>query len=293
MNSPSELPLCRHTPLQPHHYYRPLSRALAPQHEKSRLSSYLPLFPSLPLLISRGQCPRHRHNHLTTTAATAMASSPTKQSIPAIPPSKSTPPLDAPPSPRSHRALRRLQSAHALGQQPSGQPSLIAQHHRQALQRNLSPAKRDAPARARANSDAPSLPSPAPASAGRRPVAVRRPAAEALSLDRLVRDGPPDGDLPGGLEATRLKILDQGVKSDGDGMVGLHSPQLTTLANTPSPPSASTSGSSSSMPPSSRPTPTSRSSTAVPRPPTPRSATTPSVRWPPTPSSAGGSARPV
>jgi cell cycle arrest protein BUB2 len=48
---------------------------------------------------------------------------------------------------------------------------------------------------------------------------VRRPAAEALSLDRLIRDGPPDGDLLGGLEATRLKILDQGIKSDGDGMV--------------------------------------------------------------------------
>jgi cell cycle arrest protein BUB2 len=50
-------------------------------------------------------------------------------------------------------------------------------------------------------------------------VPVRRPAAEALSLDRLIRDGPPDGDLLGGLEATRLKILDQGIKSDGDGMV--------------------------------------------------------------------------
>jgi cell cycle arrest protein BUB2 len=148
-----------------------------------------------------------------------MATSPTKESIPSVPPpSKSTPPLDAPPSPRSHRALRRLQSAHALGQQPSNQPSLISQHHRQVLQRNLSPAKKDAPARARSNSDAPSMPSPS--SAARRPgVPVRRPAAEALSLDRLIRDGPPDGDLLGGLEATRLKILDQGIKSDGDGMV--------------------------------------------------------------------------
>jgi cell cycle arrest protein BUB2 len=148
-----------------------------------------------------------------------MATSPTKESIPSIPlPSKSTPPLDAPPSPRSHRALRRLQSAHALGQQHSNQPSLISQHHRQVLQRNLSPAKKDAPARARSNSDAPSMPSPS--SAARRPVVpVRRPAAEALSLDRLIRDGPPDGDLLGGLEATRLKILDQGIKSDGDGMV--------------------------------------------------------------------------
>lgn len=148
-----------------------------------------------------------------------MATSPTKESIPSIPPSKSTPPLDAPPSPRSHRALRRLQSAHALGQQASNQPSLISQHHRQVLQRNLSPAKKDASSRARSNSDATNMPSPTPASGGRRPVPVRRPTAEALSLDRLIRDGPPDGDLLGGLEATRLKILDQGIKSDGDGMV--------------------------------------------------------------------------
>jgi cell cycle arrest protein BUB2 len=148
-----------------------------------------------------------------------MSSSPTKESIPSIAPPKSTPPLDAPPSPRSHRALRRLQSAHALGQQPINQSSLISQHHRQVLQRNLSPAKKDAPARARSNSDATNIPPPNPASAGRRPMAVKRPTAEALSLDRLIRDGPPDGDLLGGLEATRLKILDQGIKSDGDGMV--------------------------------------------------------------------------
>lgn len=44
-------------------------------------------------------------------------------------------------------------------------------------------------------------------------------AAEAINLDRLIRDGPPDGDLPGALESARLKILDQGVKSDTDGMV--------------------------------------------------------------------------
>lgn len=42
-------------------------------------------------------------------------------------------------------------------------------------------------------------------------------AAEVLSLERLIRDGP-DGDLIGSLEITRLKILDQGIKSDGDGM---------------------------------------------------------------------------
>jgi cell cycle arrest protein BUB2 len=41
-----------------------------------------------------------------------------------------------------------------------------------------------------------------------------------MSLDRLIRDGPPDGDVVGSLESMRLKILDQGVKADGDGMVG-------------------------------------------------------------------------
>lgn len=40
-----------------------------------------------------------------------------------------------------------------------------------------------------------------------------------LSLDRLIRDGPQDGDLTGALDSTRLKILDQGIKSDSDGMV--------------------------------------------------------------------------
>lgn len=48
----------------------------------------------------------------------------------------------------------------------------------------------------------------------------RRPAAaDALSLDRLIREGPPDGDIITALESTRLKILDQGIKSDTDGMV--------------------------------------------------------------------------
>lgn len=39
------------------------------------------------------------------------------------------------------------------------------------------------------------------------------------SLDRLIRDGPGDGDLAGALVNMRLKILDQGIKSDSDGMV--------------------------------------------------------------------------
>lgn len=152
-----------------------------------------------------------------------MTSSPTKESIPRLAPPQSTP-LQDPPSPRSHRALRRLQSAHSLGQS-NNPPSLIAQQRRQALQRNLSPANND-PAipssRGRSNSDASSMTPPQPGSAGRRPAAARRlHPADTLSLDRLIRDGPPDGDVHGALQSIRLKILDQGVKSDSDGMVHL------------------------------------------------------------------------
>jgi cell cycle arrest protein BUB2 len=151
-----------------------------------------------------------------------MSSSPTKESVPKLAPPASTP-LNDPPSPRTHRALRRLQSAHTLGQ--SNQPSLISQQHKQALQRNLSPANnpsRPQHSRGRSNSDATNMTPPNPGSASRRPVSGKRPIpADALSLDRLIRDGPPDGDLFGALESTRLKILDQGIKSDTDGMVSI------------------------------------------------------------------------
>jgi cell cycle arrest protein BUB2 len=133
--------------------------------------------------------------------------------------SNSTPTLLNPPSPRTHRALRRLQSAHSLGQSNS----LITQQHKQALQRNLSPANTPplpTHSRGRSNSDATNMTQSNPGSAARHPITRKRPlAADALSLDRLIRDGPPDGNLIGALESTRLKILDQGIKSDTDGMV--------------------------------------------------------------------------
>lgn len=87
------------------------------------------------------------------------------------------------------------------------------------LQRNLSPSKKDAPNRTRSNSDATNMTPPGLGAAARRPAIVKRSTADMLSLDKLIRDGPPDNDLVGGLEATRLKILDQGIKSDNDGMV--------------------------------------------------------------------------
>ena len=127
--------------------------------------------------------------------------------------------LQDPPSPRSHRALRRLQSSITLGQSNS-QPSLISQQYR-AIQRTTSPPNSNPThSRGRSNSDATNMNPPNLGSAARRPIPAKRSAAaDALSLDRLVRDGPPDGDIIGGLEAVRLKILDQGIKSDGDGMV--------------------------------------------------------------------------
>ncbi len=150
--------------------------------------------------------------------------SPTKTSTPNLPPPNSIPSLLNPPSPRTHRALRRLQSAHTLGQS-NHQPSLISQQHRQVLERTLSPANTPSlphHTRGRSNSDASNM-TPTSSSSRKGPMSGKRPvAADALSLDRLIRDGPPDGDLIGALESMRLKILDQGIKSDSDGMVGKH-----------------------------------------------------------------------
>ncbi|TAQ90208.1 hypothetical protein B7494_g1506 [Chlorociboria aeruginascens] len=71
-------------------------------------------------------------------------------------------------------------------------------------------------------------------SGGRRPLPVKRSStAETLSLERLIRDGPPDDDLAGALESTRLKILDQGIKSDTDGMSSLRIYVWLILLNAP------------------------------------------------------------
>jgi len=179
--------------------------------------------------------------------------SPVKESIPSLQPLPTTQ-LHPPPSPGTHRALRRLQSAHSLGAKAANQPSLISQQRQQLQLQQLSqhqqlhppssnshnqgqhthrqtsgsPVRRNAnnhsPHRNRANSDANANPPvvhqansmPPP----KRSVLNRRSAAaDNMSLDRLLRDGPPGGDVTGALESARLKILDQGIKSDGDGMV--------------------------------------------------------------------------
>lgn len=51
---------------------------------------------------------------------------------------------------------------------------------------------------------------------------LMRKAGEHVSLDRIVRDGP-DADMAHALDTIRLKILDQGIKSDSDGMVSSQS----------------------------------------------------------------------
>lgn len=155
-----------------------------------------------------------------------MSGSPIRESTASLAISSSTV-LNAPPSPRAHRTLRRLQSAHTLGSSYN-QSSLISQQHRQSLQRTGSPAQdQNQPAsqapshRTRSNSDVSRLGSPQLAVTVRRPpfVGRRSAVADSMPLDKLIREGPPDGDVSGGLESTRLKILDQGIKSDNDGMV--------------------------------------------------------------------------
>lgn len=165
-----------------------------------------------------------------------MSVSPTKESIrtPSLAALNALP-LNAPPSPRAHRVLRRLQSAQTLRSEDARnnmQPSLISQQRQQQqqnqnVQRTLSTAQKDSsrlanPAlqsRGRSNSDAAVLSIPG-SSTGKRQTTTRKSIPmDVLSLDRLIRDGPTDGDLVTGLDSMRLKILDQGIKSDSDGMV--------------------------------------------------------------------------
>ncbi|KAH7035174.1 rab-GTPase-TBC domain-containing protein [Microdochium trichocladiopsis] len=142
----------------------------------------------------------------------------------------STTELNPPPSPRTQRTIRKLQSAHNLGAAArfGNAPSLIAQQRLHNLQdRPPSPSRQPSnrsPQRHRANSDArpPQLsasiygtPGPSSRRPGLKPTST---AANEMSLERLIRDGPPAGDVDGALESARLKVLDQGIKSDSDGM---------------------------------------------------------------------------
>ncbi|RDA85769.1 hypothetical protein CP532_6312 [Ophiocordyceps camponoti-leonardi (nom. inval.)] len=163
-------------------------------------------------------------------ASSSSSSSSPRQSQPLQPPL-----LPSGDIPRTHRALRRLQSAHNLGTGPSKQSSssssspppplplsLIGQQ-RMIFGRSSSPnsdASRS-PQRGRAYSDATS--SMAAASDGnvaRRRSIGKRPVFSHghLSLQHIIRDGPNDGDFNGALESARWKVVDEGIKSAEDGM---------------------------------------------------------------------------
>ncbi|OTA92063.1 hypothetical protein M434DRAFT_75236 [Hypoxylon sp. CO27-5] len=139
--------------------------------------------------------------------------------------------LHAPPSPHTHRALRKLQSAHNLGAAAriSSQNSIISQQGFRDQESSASPPTRKplnrSPQRNRANSDA-ATPPPSTfpnnilVSLNSKRSALTRSSrvADTMSLERLIREGPPNGDVQGALESARLKVLDQGIKSDSDGM---------------------------------------------------------------------------
>ncbi|KAI8632166.1 rab-GTPase-TBC domain-containing protein [Xylariaceae sp. FL1651] len=161
--------------------------------------------------------------------------SPSRDTIPSfIPQSFITSDLQTPLTPRTQRTLRKLQSAHNLGAASrASNPSatLTQQRLRELHSRDISPTRRQAlnrsPQRHRANSDAstsPNVPNLRAAASSasiyaKRAALNRTPsAADSLSLDRLVREGPPDEDVSGALARMRFKVLDQGIKSDMDGM---------------------------------------------------------------------------
>lgn len=134
--------------------------------------------------------------------------------------------FNAPMSPRTHRTLRRLNSAHTLG--ASNKPSLIAQQRlQQIVAANPAGTRKDSTVstatqnhnRVRSNSDASATKEQA-MGLRKQNSGLMRKAGEHVSLDRIVRDGP-DPDIAHSLDTIRLKILDQGIKSDSDGMVSL------------------------------------------------------------------------
>ncbi|POS87605.1 hypothetical protein EPUL_000931 [Erysiphe pulchra] len=120
-----------------------------------------------------------------------------------------------PPSTRDNRTLRRLKSAYALGQ-PSKYPASQSHRKCQPSIASITTPSLSHHARGRSNSDVSNM---TPTSSTPRRLTNKKPvAADSFSLDRLIRDGPPNGDVSNALESMRLKILDHGIKSDADGM---------------------------------------------------------------------------
>ncbi|KAF4454937.1 cell cycle arrest BUB2 [Fusarium albosuccineum] len=173
---------------------------------------------------------------MSEPSSNASSASSSKPAIPSLPASVTTQ-LQAPPSPRTHRALRRLQSAHALGARAQNPPSLISQQRLRESQRNVSPTRSSpapgagpsnppqsinrSPQRGRANSDAtPPLVHQMNVVTASKRAGSKKPVFSHghLSLQQIIREGPTNGDFLGALESARWKVIDGGVKSAEDGM---------------------------------------------------------------------------
>lgn len=151
-----------------------------------------------------------------------------------------------PPSPRTHRALRKLQSAHDLGaraadpsplspitpqfQQP---PHVVSPAHHELFSSHVfaggPPSTNDSRLsshhvrqRVRANSDAPPMGYHCNSTtANKRSVMSINPRYTSISLTQLIREGPLEDDVPEALGAARRRVLSEGIKADTDGMVRL------------------------------------------------------------------------
>ncbi|POS74320.1 hypothetical protein DHEL01_v207283 [Diaporthe helianthi] len=165
---------------------------------------------------------------------------------PTLPPAAPTQYSSGPGSQQAPRRLASAHTAHSLAAHPApnprappmtatNPPSLIAQQRLAVRQHDQQPSARrhasttvhTCPPRARAHSDAPAALQLTAAAAAMSSQALRNSGAlagrtlahDALSLERLIRDGPPDGDFESALESARIKVLKQEIKSDSDGMV--------------------------------------------------------------------------
>lgn len=126
-----------------------------------------------------------------------------------------TPSIPIPESPQTVRTVRRLQSHQQLS---SNSPSLITQQRQQQQLHGLTTrasTEQLQTSRTRANSDAPMF--------SKRPSSSRRLPASAIhsrksSLEILIRDGPPSGNVEQGLSDLRYLILSSRVEAGKEGM---------------------------------------------------------------------------
>ena len=145
-----------------------------------------------------------------------MSISPSKKAPHLIDPAN----LPLPASPSTQRTVRRLASHQQLSS--TNIPSLISQQRNQQQQRGLTrkqsrdELQQSTQNRLRAKSDAP-VPEKRPTSSRKTPMASAH--ARKSSLEFLLREGPPNGDLYAGLSELRYKILSSRVEATNTGMV--------------------------------------------------------------------------